>query len=72
MREFMPLARRNPQKRVKAFEHKLYLKIKHNLRLTKPQSKLKNEEMREVVDFLVLKWHAKDTKSWKQHMYNML
>ena len=28
--------------------------------------------MREVVDFLVLKWHAKDTKSCKQHMHNML
>ena len=46
MREFMPLARRNPQKRVNAIQHKLYLKLKHNLRLTTPQNKLKNEEMK--------------------------
>ena len=51
MREIMPWVSRNPQKRIKTIEHKLYLKLKHNLKANQPQNKWKNEEMREVADF---------------------
>ena len=59
MREIMPLVRRNPQKRVKTIEHKLYLKLKHNLKANQPQRKWKSEEIREVIDISMLKGLAK-------------
>lgn len=72
MREIMPLARRNPQKRVKAIEHKLYLKLKHNLKANQPSKQIKSKEIGEVAKFQCWNGIKNNTTTCKQHMYNML